>query len=326
VYASRDRLYVTARHYWTASRSRSQVRQDHTYIFQFDIHSDPRGVRYVAAGGVSGHIVNPFALDENLGVLRVATTRETWIGWQRQDLVNKVSVLRPRAGTLELVGELLGLARDERIYSARFEGPRGFLVTFRQVDPLFTLDLSDARQPRVAGELKVPGFSTYLHPLDRDNLLTIGRAATDTGRVQGLQLQIFDVSRFENPLLKFQYLLGSRSSSSDAQYDHKAFNYFPSRSLLSIPFSDWSPGRRSSFTSTLEILRVTASTGITPVGSIEHADLVQGTDEHYPGWTAEVRRGVMMEDFVYSISFGGVKVHDTRDLSRALVTLPFPTP
>jgi hypothetical protein len=324
VYASRDALYVTTRHYWTSPPSRQQVRQDHTYVFQFDIRSDTRSVRFVAGGGVSGHIVDPFALDEEGGNLRIATTRQTFIGWQQQDLVNKVTVLHANGGRLEVVGEVSGLARNERIYSARFESARGFLVTFRQVDPLFTLDLADPRQPRVVGELKVPGFSTYLHPLDRDNLLAIGRAGTDTGRIQGLNLQMFDVSRFDNPVVKHQYTLGSPSSSSAAEYDHKAFTYFASRGLLAIPFSDYN-GTGSRFTSTLAVLRATPSAGIVPLGSIEHADIVEGTQNgRYPGWRPQVRRGVMMEDFVYSISYGGAKVHDLRDLSRPLVTLPFP--
>jgi uncharacterized secreted protein with C-terminal beta-propeller domain len=325
VYASKDALYVAAQHYWT-SRSQSSVTQDHTYLFQFDTRADAKDVRYVAGGGVAGHIVDQFAMDEEGGYLRIATTRETWIGWSRRDLINKVSVLRPSAGKLELVGEISGLARNERIYSARFDGPRGFLVTFRQIDPLFTLDLANPGAPRTVGELKIPGFSTYLHPLDAHNLLTIGREANMNGWVQGLQLQIFDVSRFDAPVVKTQYQLGTSSAHSEAEYDHKAFTYFTSRGLLAIPFSDWSRTREDGgFISTLELLHVTAATGIAPVGSIDHADLVQQSSwDFYPGWSPQVRRGVMMDDYVYSISYGGMKVHDTRDLRNAIVTIPFP--
>ena len=156
VYASKDRLYVTARHTWTTPAREAQVRQNHTYIFQFDIGKDAGAARYVAAGGVAGHIADQFSLDEEGGFLRVATTRETWVGWTRRDLTNNLFVLRPADGRLEVVGELTGLARDERIYSARFDGTRGFVVTFRQIDPLFTFDLANPRQPAGGGRAEDP--------------------------------------------------------------------------------------------------------------------------------------------------------------------------
>jgi hypothetical protein len=325
VYASKDRLYVTARHTWTAPTREAQVRQNHTYIFQFDIGPNAGAARYVAAGGVAGHIADQFSLDEEGGFLRVATTRETWVGWSRRDLTNNLFVLRPGDGRLEVVGELAGLARDERIYSARFDGNRGFVVTFRQIDPLFTFDLANPRVPRVVGELKIPGFSTYLHPLDRDHLLAIGREVTPDGRQQGgVQLQVFDVTDFANPVVQHRHTLGTGSSSSEAGYEHKAFNYFASRGLLGLPFSDWSAARRSAFSSTLELLRVSLAGGIVPAGSIDHSDLLPGTEGRYDGWSPQIRRSVMMDDFVYSISHGGLKVHDTRDLSRPVATVPFP--
>jgi beta propeller domain-containing protein len=325
VYASKERLYVTARHTWTTPTSPTQVRQDHTFLFQFDLGQDGGAARYAAAGGVAGHLADLFSLDEEGGFLRVATTRETWVGWTQRDLTNNLFVLRPRDGRLEVVGELAGLARDERIYSARFDGGRGFVVTFRQVDPLFTFDLANPRSPRVVGELKIPGFSTYLHPLDRDHLLAIGREVAPDGRQQGgVQLQLFDVTDFANPVVRHRYTLGSPSSASEASYDHKAFNYFASRGLLGLPFSDWSAARREPYLSTLELLRVSLAGGIVPAGSIDHADLLSGTEGRYAGWSPTIRRSVMMDDYVYTVSYGGLKVHDTRDLSRAVATVPFP--
>jgi uncharacterized secreted protein with C-terminal beta-propeller domain len=326
VYASKERLYVTARHTWTAPAREADVRQNHTYVFQFDIAQAGGAARYVAAGGVAGHVADQFSLDEEGGFLRVATTRETWVGWGRRDLTNNLFVLRPNGGRLEVVGELAGLARDERIYSARFEADRGYVVTFRQIDPLFTFDLSNPRAPRVAGELKIPGFSTYLHPLDRDHLLAIGREVTPDGRMfGGVQLQVFDVTNFANPVVQHRHTLGTTSSaSSEAAYEHKAFTYFARRSLLGLPFSDWSTARRTGFTSSLQLLTVSSAGGIAEAGSIDHSDLVHGTEGYYPGWSPQIRRSVMMDDFVYSISHGGLKVHDARDLSRAVATIPFP--
>ncbi len=326
VYASKERLYVTSRHYWMAPPREGQVRQNHTYVFQLDLPQGGGPARYVAAGGVAGHIADQFSLDEEGGYLRIATTRETWVGWSRRDLTNNLFVLRPSGGRLEVVGELAGLARDEQIYSARFEGDRGYVVTFRQIDPLFTFDLANPRAPRVVGELKIPGFSTYLHPLDRDHLLAIGREVSPSGQTfGGVQLQVFDVTNFANPVVQHRHTLGTTASAhSEASYEHKAFTYFARRSLLGLPFSDWSTARRSEFVSTLQLLTVSPAGGIAEVGAIDHSDLVRGTEGYYAGWSPQIRRSVMMDDFVYSISYGGLKVHDARELSRAVATIPFP--
>jgi hypothetical protein len=238
---------------------------------------------------------------------------------------NGLYVLRRSGNRLEKTGEVTGLARDERLYAARFEGARGYLVTFRNVDPLFTVDLSNPASPRVAGELKVPGYSTYIHPLGATHLLTIGRDVSEDGRIMGgVTLQIFDVTNVASPALVHRLALGSRYSSSEAEYDHKAFNYFASRGLLAIPYSDWSAARGDRFTSGLEILRATAATGIESLGSVDHTDLfVGGPTEGYT-WAPNVRRSVMMEDYVWSLSSAGAKLSDTRDLARANQAIPFP--
>src|SRR4029078_9838464 len=129
----------------------------------------------------------------------------------------------------------------------------------RVVDPLFTIDVSDPRQPRQVGELKVPGFSTYLHPIDGAPLLATGRETAETGnggvRVIGLALSIFDVSDFASPRLMHKQVFGTWGSSSGAGHDHKALHSSPARGVLAIPFSDWTASRASGFQSTLELFR-----------------------------------------------------------------------
>lgn len=321
VYASRETLYVTQPHWWRAGTDGGA----HTYVHAFDIASDPSRARYVASGCFAGHPLNQFSMDEDRGFFRVATTRTAFDPLGRAATSNAVSVLRAEGGRLRVVGELSGLAPGERIFSARFEGPRGYVVTFRQIDPLFTLDLSDPARPRTVGELKVPGFSTYLHPLGQDHVLAIGREVADLPRgpvVAGVALQVFDVSDFANPRLLHKHVLGTAGSSSDALYDHKAFNFFAARALLGIPYSDWA-GPRRAFRSSLEVFRVTAAGGIASLGSVDHSDLVAaGTSSGY-GWTPYVRRSVMIEDFVYSISSGGLKVSAGGDF-RSVAVVPFP--
>jgi hypothetical protein len=327
-YASAESLYLTTPHYWRVRPGRWPGMQTHTYIHAFDLRS-PDAVRHVASGGVAGHVLNQFSLDEEGGHLRVATLSQRWETLDRPVSTNHVSVLAREGGRLRLVGETQPLAPGERIFSARFEGARGYLVTFRQIDPLFTLDLRDPRQPRVVGELHVPGFSTYLHPLGADDILAIGTDVTEQGRVNGLQLQLFDVSDMANPRQRHKVVLGGQWSSSEAARNHKAFNYFGSRSLLAIPFSDYvTSAPRWQFRSSLEVLRVDLGQGFTPLGSVDHGDLIDPDPYRgYPwGWTPTVRRSVMMDDFVYSISFGGLKVHSLANLSQALVTIPLPGP
>jgi hypothetical protein len=320
-YASKGALYLAVRHNWLGNPGRAR---DHTYIHRLDT-SDPLRTQYAASGGVSGHIVNQFAMDEEKGHLRIATTSGGTTS------TSNVFVLSAQGPRLHAVGEVTGLAPGERIYSARFEGDRGYVVTFRQVDPLFVLDLSAPAHPRVAGELKIPGFSTYIHPLGQGHLLTIGREAIDTGGgfslLQEISLQVFDVTSPADPRLVHKNVFGRRSSSSEALYDHKAFNFFASRGLLAIPFVDYSPRRRS-LESSLEVFRVTLPDGIALLGSVDHADLARPTAYGgYPWpWSPEVRRSVMMEDFVYSISTGGLKVSPVGNLLSTVSTVPFPDP
>jgi hypothetical protein len=330
VYASRDALYVTAYHYWYSWEGQDGS-DDFTYLHKFDIR-DPVRARYAASGGVRGHILDQFSMGESGGLLRVATTGASWRSG-RSDQANSVFVLANQGGRLRSVGELRGLAPGERIYSARFLDDRGYLVTFKKVDPLFTIDFRNPSQPRVAGELKVPGFSTYIHPLDSDHLLTIGREAADTGGdfalFQALNLQVFGVSDPAAPRLVHKQIFGSRSSSSTALYDYKAFNFFAARGLLAIPFYDYPSSRLGARPlSTLELFRVTLRDGIAPLGSIDHADLAQPARySGYPwGYSPEVRRSVMMEDYVYSISLGGLKVNHVQSPTSATVTIPFPEP
>jgi uncharacterized secreted protein with C-terminal beta-propeller domain len=330
VYASRDALLLATRHYerlGPLTRNGYRRTLEHTYLHLCDI-SDSAGLRprRFASGGVPGHVLDPFSLDEEEGYLRVATSERSWSSLG-VSLTNNFFVLAKRYGRLDRVGEIRGIAPDERLYAARFKGQYGFLVTFRVIDPLFTLDLSQPDRPFIAGELKVPGFSTYIHPLPLKHLLTIGRNVSPDGRVMGgLQLQIFDVTDFSNPRLAHQLVRGTSSTRSDASYEHKAFNFFKSRGLLAIPVTDW---KRSTvahrYISILELFQISLAEGILPLGAIDHSDLVNGISRKWSSPPA-IRRSIFMDDYVFSISSGGMKVHSISDLSRSVRTIPFPDP
>ena len=289
VYASTSNLYVSATHWgnwWDASDAGST-----TNIYQFDL--EDADVPLTAMGAVPGVTLNQFSLDESDdGLLRVATT--TNFGDRAS---SGVYVLAASAGNLQTIGSVTGLAPGEQIYSVRFIGDRGYVSTFRQVDPLFVIDLANPAKPRVVGELKVPGFSSYLHPLDATHLLGIGRDVDPaTGRVLGLQLSIFDVGNPADPKRTATYTFAGDGwqSWSAALWDHHALSWFAEQGILALPVQqgEWWAGSTG-----LVVFKVdtTSTEGFTNLGTISHDGTVQ--------------RSVRIGEFVYSVSAGEVKVH-----------------
>ncbi|UCF33677.1 MAG: beta-propeller domain-containing protein, partial [Phycisphaerales bacterium] len=233
VYVSPQAMYLADGDYdyWGNQR-------ETTDIYRFDLNEN--GARFVGAGIVSGRLLNRFSLGEYEDHLRVATTVGHVFRTGGDTAKNNVYVLRPEGEELAVVGSVENIARGERIYSARFIGERGFLVTFKKVDPLFTLDLSVPTAPRVVGELKVPGYSDYIHPLGEHHLLTIGKDAVDMGEFawyQGVQLSVFDVTDFAHPRRVDVKVIGERGTESEALHNPHAFNYFPPSETLAIPMS-----------------------------------------------------------------------------------------
>jgi len=312
-----------------------------THLHKFEFKTDATFPNYVASGTVVGRVKDQFSLDDKDGHLRVATTEsriyvdadQRWVEpsrdpaapGDRPQSVNHVFVLGENGGWLDKEGDVGPLAPNEQIYSVRFVEHRGYVVTFRRVDPLFVLDLTNPAAPTKLAELKIPGFSEYMHPLDATHILTIGRDATSTGQAQGLQLQIFDVADGANPILqhKFTYS-GSEYGSSEAEQDHKAFTYFADKKLLAFPYYSYGTNMRSS----LELFKVDLGAGFSKVGSIDHTDLVSSKPQGYCGgyYGPQVRRGVFLENFVYSVSYGGVVVKDANDLAALGAKLPLSSP
>ena len=206
VYATSNSLYVA-----------SSDRLGDTDIHRFDL-SDPSEPAYAATAHAGGTLLNQFAMSEHDGHLRVAAT--VWRTWTPENTLTVFDV----GDDLKEVGKVTGLGPTESIFAVRFLGDRGFVVTFRQVDPLYVLDLSDPTAPAVTGELKIPGFSRYLHPLGGGLLLGVGQDADpDTGRAEGLQVSLFDVSDPAAPAQITRLPLGRAESA--AEFDHRAFTY-----------------------------------------------------------------------------------------------------
>ncbi len=206
-----------------------------TVIHKISIDEDK--IKYVAKGTVPGRLLNQFSMDENGDRFRVATTTEYYIQHQGMIRANAVYVLDEQ---LNIVGELDEIAPDESIFSARFMGDRLYLVTFQQIDPFFVIDLS-ADTPKILGELKIPGFSNYLHPYDEEHVIGIGRDTkeVDNGRVQqlGIKIALFNVADVKNPKVADDIIVGDSSTHSEALYEHKSFFFDKKSRVLSIPIS-----------------------------------------------------------------------------------------
>lgn len=281
VYASGTTLYVGTSEQLPADEGGPPRPAATTALHAFDI-SDPAQTEYVASGRVRGQLLNQWSLSEHDGHLRVATTEGMWDGQGGSE--SYLTVLRRDGDSLERVGQVGGLGPGERIYTARFFGDIGFVVTFRQIDPLYALDLSDPENPEVVGELKIPGFSNYLHPVADGRLLGVGQDADDDGRTRGTQLSLFDVSDVSEPERIDVEVI--RDGHSAAEHDHRAFLWWGAENLAVIPLEVWDGSPRPSddpddrpepFVGAAGF-RVDDDT-IEPAGRLSHADRVEPVED-----------------------------------------------
>ena len=330
VYASKDTLYVATNHWWWWP----EVGQtDATYVHAFDLR-DPDRAPYVGSGTVDGTVRDQYAMDELAGALRVATHLTTRVAdgtpWGTLEGANRISVLAPSAGALHLVGKTADYGADEQTFGTRFVGPRGFVITARQVDPLFTFDLSDPAHPTKVGELAMPGFIGYLHPVDDTHLLGIGREVsfTPAGEMAQVKIALLDVTDLSDPKAQAVQLMGEGFAYSDALWDPKAFTWLPAQKMLAIPFADYGgqtfvsrpaplpggPGRRHH----------PGAAGASPWPTCTR----RGPARVGASWSPWIRRGILADSpegqFVYAISDAGVRSAKVASLPAWLQTVKFP--
>ncbi|MGB0448824.1 MAG: beta-propeller domain-containing protein, partial [Candidatus Poseidoniaceae archaeon] len=260
VYASTDALVLTENAWdWWWFWGQDGV-DDMTNIHTFDI-SVPGVTTYTGSGRIDGQILNQFSLSEHEGVLRVATTVGQWNRWWMEDpepmsssVITLVRGVDPQTDQQILLeyGRIDGIAEGERIWSARFVEDRAYLVTFEQIDPLWTIDLSDPSTPTILGELEVPGVSTYIHPLHDDMLLTIGMGPAGEDGLgldwSSTRLSTFNISDLTQPAVADTLMLSPVDdpdngrwtwSYSEAMYEHKAFQYWGPKEMLAVPLSTY---------------------------------------------------------------------------------------
>ena len=332
VYTSLSNLYIASAHYpwfgWWSSRK--------TAIHRFAI-ADGKAT-YKASGDVPGYLINQFALDEFNNHLRVATT--AWLNISND--IQQVSNVYILDMQMNRVGDLEGLAPGEQIYSVRFLGTTGFLVTFEMVDPLFVIDLTLPTNPQLLGELHMPGYSNYLHPLGDNQLLGLGKNVTvsnssDWWWYTGMKVSLYNASDPSDPREAANMIIGVRGTTSPALYDHHAVLCDPEKNLLVIPvyLREYTSGPPSSTSQLGEFIWAGAyvfdidpeTASITVRGQISHVtDPAIYDDYHdwYLDWigvwnwypnTPFVYRSLYIGEVLYTISFYSIAMHNLNDLT-----------
>lgn len=324
VYASSSAFYIASKHeryggmFWFFDEE--ERIEEASSVHKFTLKKDPPSSAYKGSGVVKGSVLNQFSMDEHDGFFRMATT--TGYAWDK-NVHSTISIFEDDGDELVLVGQVDDIALGEDIRSARFDGDKGFVVTFKKTDPLFAFDLSDPMNPTIEGELKIPGFSTYMHLMDDTHLLTIGydTEESETGNFawfQGIMLQIFDVSDMSTPALIHKEIIGTRGSTSDAATNHLAFNFFRPKEVLAIPMAICEGGTGGSYGnlmsfSGLMVYKVTNEAGFEYLGGVSHEE--PETEDTFRGacsswWTnpnSKVKRSIFMDDYVFSITENEIK-------------------
>lgn len=301
VYATPDSLYVASNPDWYLPDTR---RPKPTELHRFDIRT-PGAPHYLGSGTVPGRLLNQYSLSDHDGYLRIAVTT-AFDGKSASE--SAVYVLD--ADTLTTVGHVDGLGKGERIYAVRFLGDLGYVVTFRQVDPLYVIDLRHPARPRVAGELKITGYSDYLHPVGDGRLLGVGQAATAAGSTTGLQASLFDVSAPNAPRKLAGVVRPGAWSGVGA--DPHGFLYWPADGLAVIPMTSWQePGSSSAL-----VLRVTDN-GLDAIGRIRP----DGASDPW-NYVAGVERTLVIGDHLWTLFGSGIRVSRSDTLASA-AWIPF---
>jgi len=305
MYVSAENMYLVAHRSYPvrimiiSPSTNAEDWREETLIYRLSLKDGK--VALEASGTVPGGVLNQYSMDEHNGYFRVATTE-----WTSNGSKNALYVMNLK---MEIVGSIEGIAPGEKIYSARFMGDRCYLVTFRQVDPFFVIDLRDPFNPSILGYLKIPGYSSYLHPLDEDHIIGLGKEGNN------LKLSLFNVENVSAPREVAKFGLEYAYSDSEALYDPKAFLFSASRQILAIPVG-WSEdyGAWKYFQGAF-VFKASAEEGFVLRGIIVHQ-----SDMSQSHWSLTVRRILYIENALYTVSDDQLRISDfgTLDLIKSI--------
>lgn len=300
-----------------------------TTLYKFAL--DTAKTTYKAQGSVPGTILNQFSMDEYKGFFRIATTKgQTW----RNDENTSKNNLYILDESLKVTGKLEDIAPGEKIYSTRFLGDRAYMVTFKTVDPLFVLDLKEPAAPKIAGALKIPGYSDYIQPYDENHIIGFGKDTVEgsyPGRniayYLGMKIALFDVSDLQHPVEKFREIIGDRGTDSELLHNHKALLFDKSKNLLAFPVTLMEVKKQQANTAGMPqygefvfqgalIYRVDPQQGFKLRGKITHLsqdDYLQSGRGWHNGDTY-VERILYIKDTLYTLSKTTIKANELEGL------------
>jgi inhibitor of cysteine peptidase len=301
MYVSSENMYLTIPNTnWFAARTMSAEMKQETLIYKVKLNQDK--ITFQAEGTVPGFVLNQFSMDEYNGFFRIATTK----GWGTE-ATNNLYILNV---TLGIVGKLENLAPTERIYSARFMSDRVYLVTFRQIDPFYVIDLTTPSKPKVLGYLKIPGFSGYLHPYDENHIIGLGK---QDGKVK---ISLFDVTDVTAPTEAVpSFIAPGDWSDSTAINDHKAFLFDKTKQLLAIPISiNWNLWVGDTYGKSWQgeyVFNLNLNNGFVFRGNVTH----QESNSYQWNGNYWIKRALYIDDVLYTVSDKKVKMNRLVDLN-----------
>jgi len=340
IYSSVDNIYVVSSHYdydfYPSTKMMNSIRPSNvqkTLIHKFKL--DGGDIEYSGSGKVPGRILNQFSLDEYDNHFRIATTTGNMWSINSADISrNNIYVLDE---DLQISGKIEGIAKGEKIYSTRFMGKRGYMVTFKNTDPLFAIDLSNPNNPEILGKLKIPGYSDYMHPYDENHIIGFGKDAVEVkgedknsmenfAWYQGMKIALFDVTDMSNPRQMFTEVIGDRGTQSELLYNHKALLFDKSKNLLAFPISvaevregeDLGTYGQTVFQGAY-IYNINLSTGFTLKDKKSHYDDYTNEyklsgDYFYGEVGKNIERIIYIGDSLYTISESMIKGYDLNTL------------
>lgn len=305
-----------------------------TSIYKFALNKGK--VFYAGKSEVPGNILNQFSMDEYNGYFRIATTSGDMWRDDRYTSKNNIYILD---NTLNLAGSLTGIAPGERIYSTRFMGNRAYMVTFRDTDPFFVIDLSNAANPQILGKLKIPGYSNYLHPYDENHIIGFGKDTIEgkgwnnqpQAYYQGMKLAVFDVTDVNNPLEMHKTIIGARGTDSELLNNHKALLFSREKKLLAFPVTvmelnndeqnlkrGYIPSYGSFAFQGAYIYNIDLVKGFRLKGGITHLtpEDYQRAGDYWYGSDRNIERILYIGDILYTLSPDIIKAHNMTDLKE----------